>query len=158
MELAKPWSDLNGYIEARRKETLFEAELAREFLRQGLTRNAAGKAYQAWKATIAVLAAKKLGYLSSVYRWVKRIKNKRVGMAEWLVAYMPSTRLREVARLLAEAYGIEVFLATELALSLHEYQFNGPDKELVLSRYKSDDEAARDVELLLKYVEVFLGA
>jgi len=43
------------YVEARLLETLVEAGLALRFLREGLTRNAAGKAFQAWKAYMAAL-------------------------------------------------------------------------------------------------------
>ena len=43
------------YVEARLLEALVEAGLALRFLREGLTRNAAGKAFQAWKAYMAAL-------------------------------------------------------------------------------------------------------
>jgi hypothetical protein len=44
-----------GYIEARLLEALGEARLALRFLEEGLTRNAACKAFQAWKALLAAL-------------------------------------------------------------------------------------------------------
>jgi len=43
------------HVEARLLEALVEARLALRFLREGLTRNAAGKAFQAWKALLAAL-------------------------------------------------------------------------------------------------------
>jgi len=51
--LPKPSDE--GYIEARLLEALGEARLALEYLERGLTRNAAGKAFQAWKALLAAL-------------------------------------------------------------------------------------------------------
>jgi hypothetical protein len=51
--LPKPSDE--GYVEARLLEALAEAGLALEFLGRGLTRNAAGKALQAWRALLAAL-------------------------------------------------------------------------------------------------------
>jgi Archaeal PaREP1/PaREP8 family. len=51
--LPKPSDE--DYIEARLLEALGEAGLALEYLERSLTRNAAGKAFQAWKAFMAVL-------------------------------------------------------------------------------------------------------
>jgi hypothetical protein len=44
-----------AYVEARLIEALTEARLALEFLERGITRNAAGKAFQAWEALLAAL-------------------------------------------------------------------------------------------------------
>ncbi|MCU7786871.1 PaREP1 family protein [Pyrobaculum sp. 3827-6] len=156
MELKKPWIDLDGYINTRSKEALYEAELALDFLRQGLIRNAAGKAFQAWKAVLALLAAKEEERIRGKYPGEKRLKTgKKIAEAYWIIAFMPTTRLREVARLLAESIGMEVYFATEIALSLHEYQYNGPDKELIFSRYRTDEEAARDISLLINLVRKY---
>ena len=51
--LPKPSDE--GYVEARLLEALAEARLALEYLERGLTRNAACKAFQAWKALLAAL-------------------------------------------------------------------------------------------------------
>jgi hypothetical protein len=51
--LPKPTSE--DYISARLLEALTEASLALEFLDKGLVRNAAGKAFQAWRALLASL-------------------------------------------------------------------------------------------------------
>ncbi len=56
--LPKPSDE--SYTEARLLETLGEARLALEFLERGLTRNAACKAFQAWKALLAALLRLKL--------------------------------------------------------------------------------------------------
>jgi HEPN domain-containing protein len=42
-------------VEARLIEALTEARLALELLERGITRNAAGKAFQAWEALLAAL-------------------------------------------------------------------------------------------------------
>jgi hypothetical protein len=46
--LPKPSDE--GYVKARLLEALGEARLALEFLERGFTRNAACKAFQAWKS------------------------------------------------------------------------------------------------------------
>ena len=51
--LHKPTSE--DYVKARLLETLVEAQLALEFLGRGLVRNAAGKAFQAWRALLTAL-------------------------------------------------------------------------------------------------------
>ncbi|AAL64459.1 paREP1 [Pyrobaculum aerophilum str. IM2] len=156
MELEKPWRDEIGYLKARLLEAKYEAELAKGFLEQGLYRNAAGKAYQAWKALLAALALREREALKNVFKDVKRLRNgKRLSEADWVVAFMPSTRIRHVAQILARKYGDELLMYTDVALNLHEYQYNGPDKEGIFSRYFNDDAAREDVERLLKGVEKF---
>lgn len=55
MQIVHPWRDLRRYVEIRLQEVAAEAELALRFLEEGLHRNAAGKAFQAWKAALAAL-------------------------------------------------------------------------------------------------------
>lgn len=153
--LEKPWLDLDGYIRVRLLEAKFEAELAAKFLEQGLVRNAAGKAYQAWKAVLGALAARSRDRLSGLYPGVKRIGERAVPRADWIIAIMPSSKMREVAQALRDSYGHEVMYYTLLALDLHDYQYNGPDKEGVFSRFSSDEQAAKDVEELLRGVAKF---
>jgi Archaeal PaREP1/PaREP8 family. len=49
------------------EEALAEAGLAIKFLEQGLHRNVAGKAFQAWKALLAAAAARHREVLSQRY-------------------------------------------------------------------------------------------
>ncbi len=150
-ELPKPWLDPARYKEVRLKEALYEAEIAERFLETGLVRNAAGKAFQAWKALVAAFASDKLEDLKKAFPGYKRLRGqrRRVERALWIVAVMPTSRLKIVAQLV----GGDVDLYTNLALLLHEYQYNGPDTEGVLSVYQSDESAARDVAKLLAKIK-----
>ena len=56
MRFSKPWRDAEEYRRDRLLETRYEAELALKFLEAGLYRNAAGKAFQAWRALLAAIA------------------------------------------------------------------------------------------------------
>ncbi|AEA13658.1 PaREP1 domain containing protein [Thermoproteus uzoniensis 768-20] len=154
MELVKPWRDEEGYLKARLAEALYEAELARRFLEEGLCRNAAGKAYRAWKALLAALALKERDILKEAFRGAKKLRNgKRLSEIDWIIAFMPSTRVRAVAQILARKYGDELLMYTDIALNLHEYQYNGPDKEGVFSRYRDDEAAREDVARLIRGIE-----
>ena len=62
--LPKPSDE--GYVEARLLEALGEARLALEYLERGLTRNAACKAFQAWKALLAALLRLELDKLKAL--------------------------------------------------------------------------------------------
>jgi len=105
------------------------------------------------------LAAERRETLARLYTGVKRLREgKRVSEADWVIAFMPSTRLREVAKALSEVYGDEVYYVTEVALSLHEYQYNGPDREGVFSRYRTDEHAAKDIEHVVAIVEKYAAS
>jgi Tfp pilus assembly protein PilF len=66
------------------------------------------------------------------------------------VPRVPTTRMKELGRLLEEAghYGISAW--TDKALDLHDYQYHGPDPDMALSKYTTRESAAADVLLLLK--------
>ncbi|MDT7882372.1 MAG: PaREP1 family protein [Thermoproteus sp.] len=137
-----------GYVEARLLEALGEARLALEFLERGLTRDAAGMAFHAWRALLAALLRLELERLKAL---AKTEEEKR-----WLeakaVPRVPTTRMKELARLLEGAghYGISAW--TALALDLHDYQYNGPDPDMALSKYVTRQSAAADALLLLKEI------
>jgi hypothetical protein len=141
--LPKPSSE--GYVVARLLEALGETRLALEFLERGLTRNAAGKAFQAWKAFMAALLRLELEKLKAL---AKTEEEKR-----WLesrtVPRVPTTKMKELSRLLRDVGHEGITAWTAIALDLHDYQYHGPDPDMALSKYTTRESAA-DVLLLLK--------
>jgi DNA repair exonuclease SbcCD ATPase subunit len=153
--LPKPSSE--GYIETRLLEALGEARLALEYLERGFTRNAACKAFQAWKALLAALLRLELERLKTL---AKTEEEKR-----WLesraVPRVPTTKMKELSRLLKEAGHEAITAWTDKALDLHDYQYHGPDPDMALSKYTTRESAAADVVELLqelaKRVETIKG-
>jgi hypothetical protein len=153
--LPKPSGE--GYVEARLLEALGEARLALEFLERGLTRNAACKAFQAWRALLAALLRLELERLKAL---VKTEEERR-----WLVSRavprVPTTKMKELARLLRDVghEGITAWIA--VALDLHDYQYHGPDPDMALSKYTTRQSAAADVveliQELTKRIETLKG-
>jgi len=153
--LGRPWFDLESYRRTRLLEARYELELAKRFLSDNLVKNAAGKAFQAWKALVAALLVDKLNELEKMFPGYVKLRNgRRVRKAHWILAIVPTTRLKQLASILDR----ETYLYTEVALSLHEYQYNGPDREGVLSRYLSDELAKRDIEMLIEVISRKLEA
>jgi len=142
--LSKPSDE--GYIEARLLEALVEARLALEYLERGFTRDAAGMAFHAWKALLAALLKLELENLKAS----ASSEDKRRWLESKAVPRVPTTKMKELGRLLEEAghYGISAW--TDKALDLHDYQYHGPDPDAVLSKYATRQSAAADVLLLLK--------
>jgi hypothetical protein len=142
--LPKPSDE--GYVEARLLEALGEGRLALEYLERGLTRNAACKAFHAWKALLAALLRLELEKLKAL----ARSEEERRWLESKAVPRVPTTKMKELGRLLEEAghYGISAW--TDKALDLHDYQHHGPDPDMALSKYTTRKSAAADVLLLLK--------
>ena len=142
--LPKPSEE--SYVEARLLEALVEARLALRYLKEGLTRNAAGKAFQAWKALLAALLRLELEKLKAL----AKTEEERRWLESKAVPRVPTTKMKELGRLLEEAghYGISAW--TDKALDLHDYQYHGPDPDMALSKYATRQSAAADVLLLLK--------
>jgi len=142
--LPKPSDE--GYIEARLLEALGEARLALEYLERGFTRDAAGMAFHAWKALLAALLRLELEKLKAV----AKTEEERRRLESKAVPRVPTTKMKELGRLLEEAghYGISAW--TDKALDLHDYQYHGPDPDMALSKYTTRESAAADVLLLLK--------
>jgi Archaeal PaREP1/PaREP8 family. len=151
LSLSKPWADLEKYRRDRLKEALYEAELAEEFLKNGVVRNAAGKAFQAVKAYLAAVAAAQRDKVVAAFPGRRRLSpTKVVERGEWVIAVMPTSRMREVAAIIGDR---DLRLMVELALNLHEFQYNGLDGDAEVSRYASEEMVRRDVEDVVAYIK-----
>ena len=145
MERLLPKPSDEGYIEARLLEALMEARLALRFLEEGLMRNAAGKAFQAWKALLAALLRLELDKLKAV----AKTEEERRWLESTAVPKIPTTRMFSLS-LMLESLGYRDLSAwTERALNIHDYQYHGPDPDMALSKYRSKKEAARAVLALV---------
>jgi hypothetical protein len=151
LSLSKPWVDLEKYRRDRLKEALYEAELAEEFLKNGVIRNAAGKAFQAVKAYLAAVAAAQRDKVAAAFPGRRRLSpTKVVKRGDWIIAVMPTSKMREVAAVVGDQ---ELRLMVELALNLHEFQYNGLDGDAEVSRYASEEMVKRDIEEVVAYVK-----
>jgi hypothetical protein len=135
-----------SYVEARLLEALVEAHLALRFLREGLVRNAAGKAFQAWKALLAALLRLELERL----RAIVRTDEERRWLESKAVPRVPTTSMKELSHLLKEAGHEAITAWTDKALNLHDYQYHGPDPDIALSKYTTTESAAADVVELIQ--------
>ena len=77
-----------------------------------------------------------------------RGSGRRVEAVMWVLAVMPASKLKVIADAVG---GVDIY--TNMALSLHDYRYNGPDPEGVLSPCPSDEVAAHDVKKLVAKVE-----
>ena len=135
-----------AYVEARLLEALGEARLALEYLERGLTRNAACKAFQAWKALLAALLRLELGRLKGL----AKTEEERRWLESKAVPRVPTTKMKELSRLLRDVGHEGITFVTALALDFHEYQYHGPDPDMALSKYATRESAAADVVELLQ--------
>jgi Archaeal PaREP1/PaREP8 family. len=66
------------------------------------------------------------------------------------VPRVPTTKMKELSRLLREVGHEGITFVTALALDLHDYQYHGPDPDMALSKYATRESAAADVVELLQ--------
>jgi hypothetical protein len=146
--LEKPLPKPTGedYISARLLEALTEAHLALEFVGKGFVRNAAGKAFQAWRALLASLLRLELDKLLQI---VKSDEEKR-WLTDRAIPRVPTSRMKVLSQLLESTGYSELSAWTSMALDLHDYQYNGPDPDMAVSKYRNREEATVDVRLLVK--------
>lgn len=150
-EITKPWIDAKKYQEDRFREALYEAELAERFLNNGLIRNSAGKAYQAVKAYVAGLAVNYRDLLSKYFPGEKRLSERKVvKRVDWIIAVMPSTMLRKVASIINDE---KLRFIVEIALDLHEFQYNGLDKDNEVSRYPDEELVKKDIVEVVNFIK-----
>ena len=153
--LPKPSDE--GYIEARLLEALVEARLALRFLEEGLTRNAAGKAFQAWRALLAALLRLELERLKAL----AKTEEERRWLETTAAPRVPTIKMVALSLMLEKAGHEGIAAWTAVALDLHDYQYNGPDPDMALSKYTSRESAAADVveflQELAERVEAFRG-
>ena len=143
--LPRPGRNRLSYASARVLEALLEALLALEFLDRGYTRNAAGKAFQAWRALLGALLALERD------RAVEKLdKDQRKWLDKRAIPLIPSSRLKPLAQLLEQLGYHGLSQATSMARELHSYQYNGPDPAGELSGYPDRESAATDIILLLE--------
>jgi len=144
--LPKPSSA--DYASARLLEALVEARLALDFLKHGLTRNAAGKAFQAWRAVLAALLKLELDRLKAL----AKTEEERRWLEERAVPRVPTTKMVALSQMLRELGYRDIAFITDRALNLHDYQYHGPDPDMALSKYRTREEAARAVVELVSAV------
>ncbi len=149
--LPRPRQDPVGYSAARVLEALLEALLALRFLEEGYTRNAAGKAFQAWRALTAAILALERDKIAKELRDKEQIK----WLLEKAIPRVLTGRLKPLARLVEEAGYPDYTHYTSTALELHDYQYHGPDPSGEFSKYPDREEAARDaIQLLSKLAKI----
>ncbi len=154
LERPLPKEDLEELARLKLKEALIESKLALEYLDKGIVRNAAGKAFQAWKALISALIALNFDRLS---------KGLSEEQKEWLKEkgiLAPTSKLIPLSLMLEEKADLDgITHATSTALDLHDYQYNGPDPDLIFSKYTEPESAKESAKLLIKtsleYVEKY---
>ncbi|MEM0372997.1 MAG: PaREP1 family protein [Sulfolobaceae archaeon] len=114
-------------------------------------RNSAGKAYQAVKAYVAGISVDYRDLLLKYCPGRKKISPiKVVEKVDWIIAIMPSNRLREIATIIGDK---ELRFITEIALDLHEFQYNGFDKDVEISRYNKEEFVKKDIMLVIEFIK-----
>ena len=98
VEKPLPKPSAEDYASARLLEALVESLLALRFLEEGLVRNAAGKAFQAWRAVLATLLRLELDKLKAL----AKDEEERRWLEERAVPRVPTTRMVPLSQRLSE--------------------------------------------------------
>ena len=142
--LPRPTSE--DYINARLLESLIEAKLSLEFLGRGLVRDASGKVFQAWRALLAALLRLELDKLLQV----AETDEEKKWLVNRAVPRVPTTKMVRLSQMLEEISHNNILAWTTVALELHDYQYNGPDPDMALSKFRDRHEAAIVMVSLIK--------
>jgi hypothetical protein len=147
LEKPLPKPSTEDYVVARLLESIVEAKLALDFLSRGLIRNASGKAFQSWKAFITALLRLELSKLLEITS-----REDKEWLVKKAVPRAPTTRMKWLSQLLEQVGHDDISVWTDKALNLHDYQYNGPDPDMALSKYRNREEAAYDIIKLVNEV------
>ncbi|MCG3108234.1 hypothetical protein L3N51_00515 [Metallosphaera sp. J1] len=125
------------YIYARVIESLADSLLAIDLFQGGHTRNGAGKAFVAVKSLISALVVK---FRDNLVEMAKQENEK-----EWIKkkGHTAPTHSLKSLGMYFEKIGIDVYLLIEIALDLHDYQYNGFDPDF--SPYKDKEQVKNDI-------------
>ena len=130
--------DLEALLKLRLRESVTELELARKFMEAGLTRNAAVKAFQSFKSILSAIAIRNKDLLAGVFKGKKRVRpGVEVEKVDWVAVVVPTSSIMRIAERLSSVKR-EVLYMASMALQIHEYQYNGPDREGILSSFTDD--------------------
>ncbi|TRN00554.1 hypothetical protein DJ527_07020 [Sulfolobus sp. F1] len=133
-----------SYIKARVLEVIVDLILSIELWNRGLTRNSAGKAFNAVKALISALV------LINMQKLIETVKDEKE--RKWLSkkGYSAPTHSIYGLSLQLKSIGIDVSDLINRALNLHDYQYNGFDPDF--SRYRNKAEVKYDLEYVIDTV------
>ena len=140
--LVPPKIDRIAYIKARLIEVIDDLDVAFNMWLSGRTRNAAGKVFGSVKALLSALVTKELDKLSGIDEWYAKRGYT-----------VPTHSLKGVATDLMNLGYAQILLLAELAMDLHDYQYNGFDPDF--SRYRTRERVLHDV---LYVAEVVLNS
>ena len=114
IERPLPKPSTEDYVGARLLEALVEGNLALEFLDRGLVRNAAGKAFQSWRALMTALLRLELNKLLQVVR----SEDERKWLMDKAIPRVPTSRMKALSQLLELIRYTDASLWTDKALNL----------------------------------------
>ncbi len=79
-----------------------------------------------------------------------KTEDERKWLMERAIPRIPTGRMKALSQMLEEIGHAGLSFTTNTALELHDYQYNGPDPDMAMSKYRNREEAAYDIKLLIK--------
>ena len=136
------------FLERKAIDIVYEMLKAKELLEKGDTRNAAGKAFQAWKDLLSCLIYLNLEKLAKDEREKEWFLKKGI--------MLPTTKMQPLSIALEKIGYKNLIGYSEVSLKLHNYQYNGPDPDNYYGGIVSEEVAKEYVKLLLKATKEYL--